>query len=152
MTRLIGFEGLEAALVQLPKATGRNVLRRVARGALEPMADDARSNAPRNEGDLIASITVSEQRTRRAKRTFRWDRKNGLEMAMGPAAGLGTLQYATHVEFGTVDTPAQPYMRPAWDSGQNAALEYVKDHLWEEIHRAAKRLERKGARLMARGL
>lgn len=149
---LEGFRELESALAQLPKATGKNVLRRVAKGALEPMARQAESYAPVREGDLRESITVSERRTRRVNRSGRFDRKTGVEMAMGPASGEGVLNYAALVEFGTVDTPAQPYMRPAWDSGQNRALEYVKDNLAREILDAARRVAHKGARLLARGL
>lgn len=151
--RLEGFDGLERALHRLPgQATQRNVLRRVAKGALEPMADAASGRAPVDEGKLAFSIVVSERRTRRVPRFARFDRKNGVEMAMGPAAGLGTLTYATHVEFGTVDTPPQPYMRPAWDGGADRALEYVKDNLWLEIDKAAKRVAAKGARAIAKGL
>lgn len=150
---LEGFRELESALHRLPAmATQRNVLRRVARGALEPMADDAQQRAPRDRGNLSVSIAVSEQRTRRAKRNFRFDRKTGVEMAMGPSGGTGALYYATHVEFGTVDTAPQPYMRPAWDGGADEALEYVKDNFWREIDRAAKRVARKGAKALAMGL
>jgi len=73
-------------------------------------------------------------------------------MAMGPAGPFhGVLYYATWAEFGTVDTPPHPYMRPAWDSGAEPALEYIKAELGNEIERAAQRLARKAARLAARG-
>lgn len=151
VARLEGFREFEEALNQLPKATGRNVLRRLARGALEPMADQAAGNAPVAEGDLRNSIEVSERRTRRVNRAGRFDRKTGIEMAMGPASGEGVLSYATFVEFGTNDTPPQPYMRPAWDSGRGDALDYIKENLWDEIHKAALRVQRKGARLLRGG-
>lgn len=153
--RLEGFRELENALTKLPKVTGRNALRRVARGALEPMADTAKGLAPVavvDGGDLRASIAVSERRTRRVQKSGRFDRKTGLEMAMGPASGGGVLNYATFVEYGTADTSPQPYMRPAWDGGKDKALEYVKDNLAEEILKAAKRVAGKGARLLAKGL
>ena len=141
-----GFREIEKILAEkLPEATGRNVLRRVAKGALEPMADDAARRAPEDEGRLAFSIAVSEGRTRRARTSFQ--RLRGIQMAMGPASGLATLQYATFVEFGTIDTPAQPYMRPAWDTGQMKALDYVQDNLWIEVERAIGRVQRKSARL-----
>lgn len=152
--RLSGFRELERALNELPKATGKNVLRRTAKGALEPMADSAAAKAPTDEGKLAFSITVSEKRTRRAKGggaklvggRWRSDASTGIEMAMGPGGGLGVLQYAAFVEFGTVDTSAQPYMRPAWDSGADTALEYVKENLGSEIARAAAKLAKKRAK------
>lgn len=71
-------------------------------------------------------------------------------IAMGPGGPLaGQLYYATHVEFGTIDTPAQPYMRPAWDAGKDQALRTVVETLTVEIRRAADRAARKLAR--ARG-
>lgn len=66
--RLEGFRELEAALRELPKATGKNVLRRVAKGALQPMADEAAAKAPRRSGALAYSIIVSEKRTKAAKK------------------------------------------------------------------------------------
>lgn len=140
-----GFKELEKILAeQLPQATSRNVLRRVAKGALEPMADVAARLAPEDEGRLAFSIDVSEGRTRRAKTGFQ--RIRGVQMAMGPASGLATLQYASFVEFGTIDTPAQPYMRPAWETGKMDALEYVQDNLWREVQAAVKRITKKQAR------
>lgn len=144
--RLEGFRELERALNELPKTTGKNVLRRVAKGALEPMAERARGMAPVERGDLRASIKVSERRTRRVARINRFDKNTGVEMAMGPVSGGGVLNYATFAEFGTVDTAAKPFMRPAWDGGKDDALEYVKANLGREIDRAATRLAKKAAR------
>lgn len=145
--QLRGFRELERALNELPKATGRNVLRRVAKGALEPMADRARGMAPVERGDLRASIQVSEKRTKRVTRINRFDKNTGVEVAMGPVSGGGVLNYATFAEFGTVDTRAKPFMRPAWQGGKDNALDYVKANLAREINRAAARLAKKTARL-----
>jgi HK97 gp10 family phage protein len=144
--KLEGFRELEAALAQLPKSTGKNVLRRVAKGALEPMADKARGMAPIDQGDLKAAIMVSEKRTKRVTRINRFDKNTGIEMAMGPVSGKGVLNYATFAEFGTNDTRATPFMRPSWEGGKNEALEYVKSNLGLEIEKAAKRLAKKAAR------
>ena len=141
--RLEGFRELERVLNELPNNTGRNVLRRVAKGALEPMADRARGMAPVERGDLKSSIQVSEKRTRRVTRINRFDRNTGIEMAMGPVSGNGVLNYATFAEFGTIDTRATPFMRPSWDGGKDNALDYVKANLGSEIEKAAKRLAKR---------
>lgn len=149
MIQLLGFRELENALRQLPKATGKNVLRRVARGALEPMANMAAARAPHRTGRLAFSISVSEKRTRRAtvrksNGRFRSDPSTGITMAMGPAGGFGgALMYASFDEFGTVDTPAFAYMRSAWDAGAAPALQYIIDNLKIEIDRAAMRYAKK---------
>jgi HK97 gp10 family phage protein len=152
-----GFKELEQALRALPKATGKNALRRTARGALEPMAAIAAARAPHRSGRLGYSISVSEKRTRRAKGAttryvgggmFRAAASKGIEMAMGPGAGLGTLNYAAFDEFGTIDTPAFGFMRAAWDGGAYNALEYVKMNLSVEIDKATARFAKKQARLV----
>lgn len=159
---LEGFSELDQALAELPKATSKNVLRRVARGALEPMANMAAARAPHRTGRLAYSIAVSETRTRRAKwqnttmgrakfsgGSFRSSASSGITMAMGPAGGLGTLNYATFDEFGTVDTPAFAFMRAAWDTGASQALDYIKMNLRVEIEKAALRYARRQAKLAA---
>jgi HK97 gp10 family phage protein len=153
---LTGFDELERRLAELPKATGKNVLRRIAKGALEPMAHIAASRAPHRTGKLSFSIVVSEKRTRRSKKkttryvgngSFRADPSKGIEVAMGPAGGLGALTYAAFDEFGTVDTPAFGFMRAAWDEGANDALIYVQEHLGEAIDKAASKIAVKRAKL-----
>ena len=143
--KLEGFRELEKALRELPKSTGKATLRRVARGALEPLAARAAALAPERTGRLGFSIAVSEKRTRRARKE-EGKRPDGITMSMGPAAGLGTLNYAAFDEFGTIDTPPQPYMRPAWDAGASGALDYVKENLAAEIGKSADRLARKKAK------
>jgi HK97 gp10 family phage protein len=48
------------------------------------------------------------------------------------------LAHAHLLEFGTSRQPAQPYMRPAWDSTKQAVLENIRAALWAEILRRAK--------------
>ena len=145
-----GFRDLDRALGELPRATAKNVLRRVAKAELEPLANRAAQKAPEESGRLAFSITVSERGTRRAE-WYRRRQPHEFVMAMGPASGLGALYYATHVEFGTVDTPAQPYMRPTWDSGANPMQEGIRTRLWEEIRKAAARAARRATRRAGRG-
>lgn len=144
--KVAGFKGVEQALAKLPQATGKNVLRRVAKGALNPMANVASQKAPERTGRLAFSISVGEGRTRRAKTGFR--STSGIQMAMGPAGGFGgTLEYATFDEFGTVDTPAFGFMRYAWDTGAQPALDYTELNLWAEISKSAQKLANKRAKL-----
>jgi HK97 gp10 family phage protein len=142
---LSGFNEFEKGLRDLAKATSRNVLLRIGKASLEPLADKAASLAPTDEGKLAFSISVSDKRTRRVRKGLK--RKDGVEIAMGPANAMpGVLQYASFVEFGTVDTPPQPFMRPAFNSGANAVLDYIKDNLGDEILKAAAKVAKKRAK------
>lgn len=67
-------------------------------------------------------------------------------MAMGPASGVGSLNYASFDEFGTVDTPAFGFMRAAWDGGADRALDYVIENLGTEIAKAVARQAKRQAK------
>lgn len=141
-----GLREIEQALVErLPKATGKNVLRRVLKKRAQPMADDAERMAPRDTGDLQESIGVGTKLTSRQKRTHKrmfQDERSAVEIFVG----AGGLPQATLREFGGDDNPPQPYMRPAWDRHQGPILEGLKDDLWDEIEKSAAKLAKKAAR------
>lgn len=151
-----GLREINDALGQLPKATGRNVMRRVAVKRLEPMAEDARSRAPDNPAtggnDLRESIAVSTQLAGYAKRLNRRS-KAEIEAHMGPAGrgGKKAPPQGSQQEFGNVNHPPQPFMRPAWDAGKHDLLNGITDDFWDEINKAAARQAKKTARLAAKG-
>jgi HK97 gp10 family phage protein len=147
--KIEGLAELEKTFAELPKATGKNVLRRVLRRRAEPIADAARGMAPDDPAtggnDLRSSIGVGTQLSKRQKglhrKMFRND-KAAVEMFVG----AGPLPQAHNQEFGNVNHGPQPFMRPAWDAGQSAVLEGLKDDLWQEIDSASKRLAKKRAK------
>jgi len=149
-----GLKELEAALSELPKSTGKAVMRRTLKKAGQPIADHARSLAPDDPDtggdDLKTSIAVSTKLSKRQrgihKKMFR-DDKASVEMFVG----AGPSPKAHNQEFGNVNHGPQSFMRPAWDAKQGETLEIIKTEMWGEIEKAAKRLARKAARLAARG-
>ena len=139
--RVLGLSQLEQGLSELPRATGKNVLRRVLRQRGEPIAERARNLAPIDEGDLKDSIAVSTKLSRSQRRKRR--KKATVEMFVGP----GTHPQAITQEFGTWFHPPQPFMRPAWAAEKGSILEDLSGDLWTEIDKAAQRIARKQARL-----
>jgi HK97 gp10 family phage protein len=149
--RTEGFAELNRALEELGKiATQKASLRRSAVKALQPVADLAASLAPRDQGDLIASIGVGTKLTKRQaglhRRMFRNDRS-----AVEVFAGAGGLAQATQSEFGNRDQSPQPFMRPAWDAEGMATLDRLATELWADIQRTAARQARRAARQAASG-
>lgn len=148
-----GLRDLDAALSQLSQATGKAVLRRIGRKALEPMRADAQARAPDDPNtpdvDLESSIIISSRQKsgRQSKRSG--EEKRSVVVYMGPSPD-GYPQ-AIMQEFGTVHHGPQPYMRPAWDANKSKALSIIKDDLGAEIDKAAQRAARKAARLAAKG-
>lgn len=134
-----GLRELDMALAQLPKATAKAALRRVARKALQPMAETARELAPddpRTGGmDLRASITVGTNlNARQRKLRKRRDDKAFVEVYMGTADPAGATQ-----EFGTVNHGPQAFMRPAYAREAENTIRIVATELGGEIDKTARR-------------
>jgi HK97 gp10 family phage protein len=162
--RVDGLRELERALAELPKATGKNVLRRVLLKRGQPVADAMRAMAPVDDGHLKKSITVSTTRPvghkSEAARAFATAGGGAAGRAAAKAAGSGPVEVfvgpgrhpqAIFQEFGTINHGPQPFARPGWDQTKNGVLEGLKDDLWAEVKKAADRLAKKQARLAAKG-
>lgn len=170
-----GLKELGSNLGLLKKSVARNVLRRVLMKAGQPIADTASRLAPDDPAtsapDLHTSISVSTKiKNTAGNAEFAAAMKAGegidaavsamrgarraaagegsfAEVYVGPEAGQfhGSLQ-----EFGTVNHPPQPFMRPAFDQHKGEALEIIKAELAGEISKAVARMQRSAARKAAR--
>lgn len=135
-----GLRELEQALKQLPRANAKAVLRRTLKEAGEPIAKSARAKAPKFEMYLSESIDVGTKLSRRQAGLHK--KQSPVEMFVGPGPDP-----AAHLdEFGSVNGPAQPFMRPAWDENKDQALETIANLTWIEIEKAAARLAKKAAK------
>lgn len=144
--RLEGGKELARALEELPKATARNVLKRVLTKAAEPILSDMEAKAPRDTGFTAKSLAVSSSLNPAQRREAKKEGKNFAEVYIGSRRGSA----AIFEEFGTVNQPAHPYIRPAFDAGKEGALAIIGTELGAEIEKAAARQARKAAKL-ARG-
>ena len=145
VVKVEGLRELADALAELPKATGANVLRRTLLKAGLPIAEMARSLAPRRTGTLAeVSISVTPASPSKMTRTGKgaYDKQSKVEVLVE----AGPEPQAITQEFGTVNHPAHPFMRPAWLANKLRALDIIKKDLWEEIEKAAARLARKAAK------
>ena len=141
-----GLAEVETALRQLPDTTAKNVLRRVGRKRLAPVAERAREMVPVGQGELRDSIAVSTRLTRRQRGKHTKDGVDDVEVF----AGAGPHPQAHLQEFGTEHHGPQRFMRPAWDAEKDGVLAEIRQDLWTEIERAAARLARKAARAAAK--
>lgn len=147
--RIDGLRELDHALAQLPKVTAKAALRRVARTALEPMAERARELAPDDPKtggfDLRKSITVGTNLNKRQRKLQRRrDDKAFVEVYMGTADPAGATQ-----EFGTVNHGPQPFMRPAYAQEAENAIGIVAKEMGAEIDKTARRLAKRLAKKAA---
>lgn len=106
--RIEGTEDVQAALQSLPEAFRQVVAQTFEVGAalIEGEAD---SRVPEDSGDLKASIGHEI-------------RGDGLQATIGAGE-----PYARFVEFATVDTPAQPFLFPAFRIGARFIRKQIRD-------------------------
>ncbi len=170
--RVDGLKELDAALGELSKATARNVLKRVLKRAGQPIADAAKSYAPKDTNELAESIVVSPK----IKNTVGNDEfAKAMKAGLGKDAAVSALRGARRAakgegsfaivyvgptqaktkrnaikrivqEFGSRKMPAHPFMRPAWDSQKERALDIIKSDLGAEILKTAARVAKKAKR------
>ena len=137
-----GLKELEKALLQLPRATARNVGFRTLLKAGKPMADLWQRLAPKFKGHLKRSGGIGTRLTSRQAKQH--PKRDPVEVYIGPNNPAGVFQ-----EFGTQDHVAQPFMRPAWDQEKKPTLDRIVSILKSEIAKSAARAARKAARIAA---
>jgi HK97 gp10 family phage protein len=142
--KIEGLRECEDALRELPRATGKNVLRRALLAASEPIADAWGRITPVFRGTLQKSVGSGTRLSRRQRGLH--VKRSDVEVFVG----AGPLPQAHMSEFGTAHQPAKPAGRPAWDNNKMKALASIKSDLWSEIEKARARLARKAARLAAK--
>jgi HK97 gp10 family phage protein len=153
-----GLKELDAALAELPKTTGKNVMRSAARKALEPVISAARPLVPEDSGNLKKSLKITTRLSKRQAAIMRREYKTEGKAAISMFAGPSALPHAHLIEFGTKpryqkktgkfvgQVKAQPFLRPAWDSKKDDVLNIFKKEMWTKIEKAAQRLARKAAK------
>src|SRR5688500_7814828 len=112
--RIEGGAELAAKLRAMPERVSRRVQREALTIAAEPIREHAASIAPRRPGapDLAEHIVISNARSQ----------EGGVAIAVGPSTEQRSDQdrrydvQGVFVEYGTNDTPAQAFLRPALDT------------------------------------
>lgn len=144
--RLEGFRELDAALAELPKATQRNVLRRVLRNAAKPTLAAMEARAPRDTGWTAGSLAISNTLNPANRREQKREGKAFAEVYVGSTRGSAAAFQEFGTEYGTSIRPPRPYLRPAWEDTNGEALSIIQSQLGAEIEKARARRARKAAR------
>lgn len=134
--KITGASDLAKRLQQLPQAVSRQVQLTALKDGAEVIRARAAQLAPRSTGpgphlaDNIVIGTIS------AARLERQDRGNETIVEVGPSLKPNDLFYGYFQEYGTIHHPAQPFMRPAFDTGAPNALNRILSAMWTAIRKA----------------
>lgn len=126
------FEGgteLAAAFADLSTRLSSKVMREVLTEAAEPIRKTASSLAPYRAPapDIRANIITSYP----TKSVHLDVRSEMAVVAIGPAAK--EFAYGLPQELGSINNPAHPFMRPAFDANIQRALDMVSEASWREL-------------------
>lgn len=166
MTFTIKVEGLaelDQALFELGDALqARNAGKRALMTGAAPMVAAIQRLAPKEQGFLAESVEAQPARRNRGdlatvliginpavKPTVTVPREEEGQRT-GPVEDLGVAGVGPIQEFGTPKMAANPFFRPGFDAEAAATVGRVGDALRPEIEEAARRVERKTARLARR--
>ena len=121
MIAFAGFKGLDADFKLLSQAEQRKVSRKAVRAGAVVFRDAVRANAPVRSGLLKRSVSVD---------TVRGSATAGVKFKKVSAKKKGkkgkhksTPYYWYFLENGTSNMPAQPFVRPAFDTSVKQAEE-----------------------------
>lgn len=166
-----GFAELKKALEEMKKTTAKGAMIRVLKGAGQPIAGHASQLAPKESGELAASIIVTAKFDKsigksayakvmkgggtksqavaamRGAQREKLGRSSTAKVFIGPAKATNKKDAIKRnvQEFGSVKQKPNPYMRPAFDQGKHGALHYIETHLGAEIKKTAERAARRAA-------
>lgn len=149
--QLQGFKELAAALREMPEKIAEKVLRSaVASGASEVKKEVVR-RAPTLSGALKVNVFFKRERTetsqrqvyivgvKRGQAKYAKTKKN---VRLGRAGKTynndGGTFYWKFAEFGTSRQPAKPFVRPAFESQKNKAIERIRERLDAGIQKIAR--------------
>lgn len=138
-----GMDGLLAELAKLPDAVQKKHVWGAALAGAAIIRKKAVANAkaidkPARDGQVDSKIypAIKYHRAKRAD-PGAGKYRVGVE---GGAAGNTRVPptYWRHVEFGTEDTPARPFLRPALENSVAEVSQRVADSLWARIKKEVK--------------
>ena len=118
---------LHKRLGELPAGVSQRVMVSALKAAAKPMQADMEAlAAPR--GQRFADPIAISDITRSASAD---DVDGDAVVAVGPTRG-----FFYGFEFGTINQPARPFVRPGFDRNVNRSLEIMRQHLWASIRKA----------------
>lgn len=142
-----GLDKLAAALRELPQRLGRNVLRGAVAAGATVIRNEARLHAPVYTGDVaqghpppgtlkraIFQVRVREKSDDK-RQVFIVSVKQGKKYRVQGKRGDKSQDayYWRWVEMGTVNMPARPFLRPAFDAKKEEAVAAIAGYLANRI-------------------
>lgn len=141
-----GLRELEQALNKLDLDIRKKAARDAGNEAMEPIRRQVMHRVPVDEGALRSTIRMSSTN---APSRLKKEKKGAIlrtRISVGNTKRFKGGAYALQVEFGTVDTPKQPFIMPSIQGNEPTVFRRFKKALTESIERGVKKQFRRNKR------
>jgi HK97 gp10 family phage protein len=129
--KVTGIKVVDQALASLEKRVAKKVLQQSMRRAMKPVAQAVKENAPVGEsGDLKDSIKVRSLKRSRVRQ--------GIVVLISETTIKSERFYEAFTELGTSKTPANPFMRNAFDEKGESAKEDAINLILQGVDKVVK--------------
>jgi HK97 gp10 family phage protein len=136
--KIEGLEGIKQAMKDLSNEVNKRIARSATLAGTQIVKEAAIKNAPVLTGNLKKNIILKRNTKTNLTSEFLVTVRQGKRTKKQIAQGLGDAFYAKFLEYGTVKTPAQPFLRPAFDNNKEVAANAIIERLKTGIARATK--------------
>ena len=116
-----GLADIARDLETLSRAENNKVLRDATRAGAEVMRDAVVERAPERTGKLKKNVVVLTQRSKRRGEIISGVHIRGRNLRTGNSDNSMKAFYWRFVELGTINMPAHPFIRPAFDTTEELA-------------------------------
>lgn len=139
--KIEGLSELRKALLELPQELRKGPLRSAVSAGAKVVQDRARANAPVDSGTLRRAIyrTRSKSQSSAVQETA----IVGIRFGKKYQKRKQDAWYWRFIEFGTSKLPANPFMRPAFDTTKTGQIQAIATRLAKGIARAAAKVRGK---------
>ncbi len=130
-----GLEDIARDLETLSRAENNKVLRDATRAGADVLKDEVANRAPVRTGKLKKNIVVVTQKGRKKGEITSGIHIRGVNLQTGNSDNTMKTSdprnafYWRFVELGTVDMPAHPFVRPAYDTREEEVAKVVFDRM-----------------------
>jgi len=148
------FSQVQNALEKLPGVLQEKVVVGATRAAAKVVADEAKARVPEDTGLLKKSIGVAKAKKKdtpdgvvrfyvvpKSKLTIL--EKHMVGETEFKIKGKGRAFHAHFVEFGTVNMPAQPFLRPAMEATKDETVKAFQNYAIKRVDKEVKKLAKR---------
>lgn len=145
--KLEGFAELDRELRELPLRMQGNILRSALMKGAKIIQDELHRTVPVDEGGEARRVKTRsgemvehrpgflKSRIRRRSGVRRKEDQRGFsgDTAANVRVGVSRVPYAGHIEFGTANSTANPFVRRAWEATKDRVLDAIKGQLRKRL-------------------